>query len=187
MTRQRTRAAAERGYSLIEILIAIGILGTVMMGILTLFVLSQRNVYSGKLMTTGVAVATRVVEDLNTLSKTSMLTAFGLETATTGTAQTAGGQTFGNSFKRTTATISSTTDPKGFLQRWKDEIVNNNKFKDGEVTLIFTPVKDSVLANNPSSCSMTTSTIVRVRVLVTWREAARSRQVVLDTVKVERQ
>lgn len=173
-----------RGYSLIEVLIAIAILGTVIISILTLFVLGQKNIYSGKQMTYAVSTGTRVMEDLNTLSKSATLVAFGLATATTGTTQTVGGQSFTNSFKRTTETISTTTDPSGFLQRWKDEIVNNNKFNDGEVTLIFTPTADSAGASPPR---LTTGTVIKIRVFVTWRESGgRERQIVLDTVKIER-
>ena len=173
-----------RGYSLIEILIAIAILGSVIISILTLFVLGQKNIYSGKQMTYAVSSGTRVMEDLNTLSKSATLVAFGLNTATTGTTVTAGGQSFANSFLRTTNTISSTTDPSGFLQRWKDEIDDNDKFNTGAVSIVFTPTADSA-ANNPPR--MTTGTVIRMRVFVTWRETGRrERQIVLDTVKIER-
>lgn len=172
----------ERGYSLIEVLIAIAILGIVIIGILTLFILGQRNVYSGKQMTHAVSTGTRVLEDLNTLSKTATLTAFGLASATTGATINYGGETFANSFIRTTTNISSTTDPSGFMQRWQDEMQNNDKFDQGVVTIIFTPTKDPT--NNPPRA--TTGTVLRMRIFVTWREAARNRQVVLDTVKIER-
>lgn len=183
MRNNETRSGAQRGYSLIEVLIAIAILGTVIIGILTLFILGQRNVYSGKQMTHAVSTGTRVIEDLNTLSKTATLTAFGLATATTGTTITYGGETYENSFIRTTGDISATTDPSGFLQRWQDEMVNNNKFDNGIVTIVFTPTNDSA-GNNPAR--MTTGTVLRMRIFVTWREAARNRQVVLDSVKIER-
>ena len=180
---QSRRVAAERGYSLIEVLIAMAILGTVLVSIMGLFTLAKRNIYGGKQMTQAISAGTRVMEDLSTLNKTATLAAFGLGTATTGTSNTVGGQTFPNSFVRTTTDISTTTDPNGFLARWRDEIVNYNKFKDGVVTIVFTPTADSA-GNNP--VRMTTGTIVRMRVFVTWREATRSRQIVMDTVKIER-
>jgi prepilin-type N-terminal cleavage/methylation domain-containing protein len=174
--------AGSRGYSLIEVLIAIALLGTVLMGVLTLFVFGRRNVYSGKQMTHAVATSTRVMEDLSGMSKRAVLTAFGLQTATTGDTITAFGQTFNNSFVRTTQTISTTTDPSGFLSRWKAEMVDNNKFQNGVVTIVFTPTADPT--NTPAR--LTTGTIVKMRVFVSWGESQRARQIALDTLKIER-
>jgi prepilin-type N-terminal cleavage/methylation domain-containing protein len=177
------RRGTERGYSLIEVLIAIAILGIVLVSILTMFVLGRRNVYSGKQMTEAVSTATRVLEDVNTMNKTSMLTAFNLAAATTGTDFTFGGQNFTNSFLRTTTNITGTTDPSGFLLRWKNEFTNYKKFDNGAVSIVFTPMNDGG-GNSPPR--LTTATIVRVRVFVTWRESRRNRQVAADTVKIER-
>jgi len=174
--------SGERGYNLVEVLIAMALMGTVLMSIMGLFYYGRRNVYSGKEMTEAVAVGTHVLEDLNTMKKDSVVFAFALP-ATAGTSNTVGGQTFANSFVRTTTNISASTDPSGFLQRWNDEMVNNNKFQDGAVTIVFTPTADGT--NTPPQ--MATSTVMKMRVFVTWGEGPRSRQVVLDTVKIERQ
>lgn len=176
------RKTPEAGYSLVEVLIAIALLGTVVVGIMALFMFGQRNVYSGRQMTHAVATGTRTLEDLNSLSKTALLVAFGLNTAGAGTSNTVGGQTFPNSFVRTTTDITTATDPRGFLQRWRNEMTDNNKFQNGVVTIVFTPTADPT--NNPPR--MTTATIVRMRVFVTWGESLRNRQVVLDSIRVER-
>ena len=173
----------ESGYSLIEVLIAMALMGTVVMSIMGLFYFGRRNVYSGKEMTEAVAVGTHVLEDYNTMTKSGMVAAFALPTTVAGTTITVGGQTFANSFLRDTNTISAATDPKGFLQRWHDEMVNNNKFQNGVVSIVFTPTADGT--NSPAQ--MGTATVVKIRVFVTWGEAVRQRQVVLDTVKIERQ
>ncbi len=173
----------ESGYNLIEVLIAMALMGTVVMSIMGLFYFGRRNVYSGKEMTEAVAVGTHVLEDFNTMTKSRMIAAFALPTTVAGTANTVGGQNFPNSFLRTTNDISATTDPKGFLQRWKDEMVTNNKFQNGAVTILFTPTADGT--NAPPQLG--TGTVVKVRVFMTWDEGPRSRQVVLDTVKIERQ
>lgn len=174
---------AERGYNLIEVLIAMALMGTVVMSIMGLFYFGRRNVYSGKEMTEAVAVGTHVLEDFNTMTKSRMIAAFALPTAVAGTANTVGGANFPNSFVRTTRDISATTDPKGFLQRWKDEMVNNNKFQNGAVSIVYTPTADGT--NTPARLG--TGTVVKIRVFVTWDEGVRSRQVVLDTIKIERQ
>lgn len=173
----------ESGYNLVEVLIAMALMGTVVMSIMGLFYFGRRNVYSGKEMTLAVAVGTHVLEDFNTMTKSGMVAAFALPTTTAGTANTVSGQSFPNSFIRTTNTISAATDPNGFLQRWRDEMVNNNKFQNGAVTIVFTPTADGT--NTPAQ--MGTATVVKIRVFVTWGEAIRTREVVLDTVKIERQ
>jgi prepilin-type N-terminal cleavage/methylation domain-containing protein len=177
--------ADSRGYSLIEVLIAIALLGTVLMSVLSLFVFGRRNVYSGKQMTHAVSTSTRVMEDLSGMSKRAVLMAFGLQNATTGTTNTLFGQTFPNSFVRTTRTISAATDPSGFLARWRGEMVDNNKFQNGVVTIVFTPTADPTVTNQLNA-KLTTGTIVKMRVFVSWGEAQRPRQIALDTLKIER-
>ncbi|HEV8659010.1 MAG TPA: prepilin-type N-terminal cleavage/methylation domain-containing protein [Thermoanaerobaculia bacterium] len=174
--------SGERGYNLVEVLIAMALMGTVLMSIMGLFYFGRRNVYSGKEMTEAVAVGTHVLEDLNTMTKDGVVFAFVLP-AGVGTANTVGGQSFPNSFVRTTTNISAATDASGFLQRWQDEMVNNSKFQNGVISIVFTPTADGT--NAPPQ--MATSTVIKMRVFVEWGEAIRRRQVVLDSVKIERQ
>ncbi|HSP13156.1 MAG TPA: prepilin-type N-terminal cleavage/methylation domain-containing protein [Thermoanaerobaculia bacterium] len=173
---------SERGYNLVEVLIAMALMGTVLMSIMSLFYFGRRNVYSGKEMTQAVALGTHVLEDVNTMTKSAVVAAFALPTGV-GSANTVGGQSFPNSFIRTTTNISVTTDPNGFLQRWQTEMVSDNKFQNGVVTIVFTPTADGT--NAPAQ--MATSTVVKMRVFITWGEALRQRQVTLDSVKIERQ
>lgn len=180
MCKQRFRAG-ERGYNLVEVLIAMALLGTVVMSIMGLFYFGRRNVYSGKEMTEAVAMGTQVLEDLNAMTKAGVVAAFALPATTAGTSNTVGGQTFPNSFVRTTTAISATTDPNGYLARYQNEIVNNKKFQNGVVTLVFTPNLDAV--NSPAQLG--TATVVQTRVFVTWGEAVRQRQITMDVVKVD--
>lgn len=182
----RRVAKSQRGYNLVEVLLAMALLGTVLVSIMALFFMGQRNVYSGKQMTNGVAVATHVLEDINAMNKTQMLAAFGLGAATTGTANTVYTQSFPNSFVLTTTNITAANDPKGFLTRWRDEIVNNNKFQDGVVTLVLTPTADGVHPP-PAAAQMASSDMLKIRVFVTWNEASRQRQVTVDALKIDRQ
>ncbi|MEA2338036.1 MAG: hypothetical protein QOE82_2043, partial [Thermoanaerobaculia bacterium] len=68
----RRHSNSERGYNLMEVMIAIALLGVVMISIMALFVAGRKNVYSGKQMTAAVAVGTRVLEDLAPLSKSDI-------------------------------------------------------------------------------------------------------------------
>jgi prepilin-type N-terminal cleavage/methylation domain-containing protein len=172
---------SQDGYSLVEVLIAIALTGTVLVGIMTLFYQGRRNVYSGKQMTQAVAVATRVREDLNTLNKSATAVAFGLP-AGAGAANTVGGQSFPNSIIRTTTNITAGTDPRGFMNRWITDMGTAGKFQDPKITLVFTPDEDPT--NNPAQVG--TCSILRLRIFVEWSEALRDRMVTLDAVKIER-
>jgi len=178
-----TRPRAQRGFSLIEVLIAMALLGTVVLSIMGLFFYGRNSVYSGKQMTQAVSLGTHVLEDLQTLDKTNLRATFGLGTGA-GTANNGiEGENFPNSFLRTTTNITTGTDPKGLMQRWKNLIVNQNKMKNGVITLVMTPKEDPV---NVATPQLGTATIVHVRVIVAWDEARRHRRVAFDAVKVER-
>src|ERR1700745_1854807 len=79
-TAMKTR---QRGYSLVEVLIAMAITSVVLLTVVTLFYMGRRNVYSGKQMTYAVSVGTRMLEDLSSLQSTDVLTAFNVADNTT--------------------------------------------------------------------------------------------------------
>ena len=173
----------QRGYSLVEVLIAMALLGVVLLSITGLFLAGRKNVYSGKQMTHALAMANNVLEDLTEVDKTQMRTAFVLPT-TAGTAVPFLGTTYNNSFIRTTDNISSTTQSATiqYLTRWRNMMTNYKTLGNGAVTLILTPTADPVNA----TAQLGTATVVRMRVFVTWREGRRNRHVVVEGVKVER-
>lgn len=192
-----TKRSASRGYSLIEVLIAVAITGVVTLTIVTLFYMGRRNVYSGKQMTYAVSVGTRVMEDLSTMTDADLLTAFGITDATTRetvvvcgnkllplgtTTCTASVVTFADSTERETDTIDSTTDPNGYLAQWA-ALVTGANLTNGKVGLVFTPRS---AADNTKL--WTTARFTRVRVYVQWDEAKnRTRLAFFDTTKVNRE
>src|SRR5436189_5001412 len=101
-----------RGYSLVEVLIAVAITGTVLLTVVTLFYMGRRNVYSGKQLTYAVSVGTRMLEDLSAMSSSDVLTSFNIDDTTTKTTVTvngiggtgAGKSDFTNSVGRATST-----------------------------------------------------------------------------------
>jgi prepilin-type N-terminal cleavage/methylation domain-containing protein len=192
-----TKRSASRGYSLIEVLIAVAITGVVTLTIVTLFYMGRRNVYSGKQMTYAVSVGTRVMEDLSTMTDADLLTAFGITDATTretvvvcgnkllplGTTTCTGSVvTFADSTERETDTITSATDPNGYLAQWA-ALVTGANLTNGKVGLVFTPRS---AADNTKL--WTTARFTRVRVYVQWDEAKnRTRVAFFDTTKVNRE
>lgn len=171
---------AEGGYNLVEVLIAMALLGTVVMSISTLFYMGRRNVYSGKQQTKVSAVATRVLEDLSAMSGEDVLTNFNITSTTTLGSNVVGGTTYANSVVRRTSSFTAANDPSGYLARWL-ELLGSEEMQGGEVTLIITPA-------NPSDTSQVVNTAqsVRVRAVVQWREGRRNRTAVYDASKMRR-
>src|SRR5262245_37558773 len=58
----------QRGFSLIEVLISLGVLTGVIMAIASMFVLARTNVNSGKQLTEATSIAQDILEDVNKLS-----------------------------------------------------------------------------------------------------------------------
>ncbi len=180
------------GYSLVEVLIAMGILGTVLIAIMTLFVWGRRNVYSGKQMSRAIAIGDRVLEDLAPLTKKDVYNgAFNmLDTASPTTSVSILGTTYTNcSIRSTNATVipsppsdiaSQTTDGPDFLGKWRSQM--GSDLANASVTLLLQPSSDPT--NTPPKFG--TAQVLRVRVIVQWDESAgsrRRRNLVLDTVK----
>jgi prepilin-type N-terminal cleavage/methylation domain-containing protein len=182
----------ERGYSLIEALIATAILGVVALSIFTLFYFGRRNIYSGKQMSQAVVIGTGVLEDLAPLSKKNIYNgAFGLADTATGANITlprvsgTAAMTFTNSAIRSTnasivtgfADISTSNNPPDLLNRWQQRI--GGKLLNASVTVILTPTQDPT--NTPAQFG--TARLLRIRVVVRWSEARRNREAIWDTVK----
>src|SRR5436189_6283317 len=109
-----------RGYSLVEVLIAVAITGTVLLTVVTLFYMGRRNVYSGKQMTYAVSVGTRMLEDLSALTASDVLSNFNVTdtTPTNGTVTVngiagtgSGSFTFTNSIGRDTSVCDASVNP----------------------------------------------------------------------------
>ena len=184
----------QAGYNLVEVLLAMAMMGVVTISIFTLFFMGRRNVYSGKQVSQAVAVGTQVLEDLQPLNRQMLYNGgFGIAATSAGAALTmpavvTGGQSyaFTNSMIRSTnatiiasppADISTENTPPGLLTRWTTLL--GTKLTNGSVTVILTPDQDAV--NTPAQFG--TAQLLRVRVFVRWQENSRTREVVLDTVK----
>ena len=177
---QRNRRS-EAGFNLIEVLVAVAITGVVILSIMTLFFLGRRNVYSGKQTTKANSVATRVLEDLSSMSAADVVSNFGIDDDTTLADRTILGTAFPQSVLRdTSGTIDNTTDPSGYLARWQT-LLPATEFRGGKIQLIITPANPT---DNTSPVS--TAQVVRVRGIVYWTEGHRDRTVVFDSSKLYR-
>ncbi|MDP9192841.1 MAG: prepilin-type N-terminal cleavage/methylation domain-containing protein [Acidobacteriota bacterium] len=192
--RRISRRNSSAGFNLVEVLIAMAILGVVAISIFTLFVMGRRNIHSGKQNSQAIVIGTQVLEDLQPYNKQMLYKgAFGLDdddigddfslTRVSGMAA----MSFTNSRIRSTsaaimaappADISTQNTPPGFLTRWTATL--GEKLGPGSsVTVVLTPDQDPT--NTPAQ--FRTAQLLRIRVIVRWTETNRPREAIWDTVK----
>lgn len=188
----------QRGYNLVEVLIAMALLAVVALTIMTLFFMGRRNVYSGKQMTHAVSVGTRISEDLSSLPVPTIYAGFNVastepigsvtvqpsslpESAYTGSFSRSTTSVAANAANQCTVSpnITFTNDTNGFLQRWYCQMQSSsNQLPNGSITLVFTPRLPSA---NPLTA--TNATVVRIRAIIRWTEELRNRQLIVDMTK----
>lgn len=181
--------ANERGYNLVEMLIAIAILGTVTVSLMTLFFMGTSNIYSGKQMTRANSIGTLVLEDLSSLTHPDVMQGFGITSATAlgavdvDTTRALPNDLYASSVLRRSNSIGTGHDPRGLLARWQAAIDTDGILANGYVAIVMTPRNP-----NPTGATLTAgnATTMRVRVLVRWTEGIRPRQVIMDTFKLNR-
>src|SRR5215471_16268285 len=94
----------KRGYSLVEVLIALAITSVVLLTVVTLFYMGRRNIYSGKQMTYAVSVGTRALEDVSQMTLTDVLSNFGIANNQATGPVTVNGVTYTGSYEMDTGT-----------------------------------------------------------------------------------
>jgi uncharacterized protein (TIGR02598 family) len=195
----------QRGYSLVEVLIAMAITSVVLLTVITLFYMGRRNVYSGKQMTAAAALGTQILEDLSTMTAQDLGTNFNMADGTTlGTVTlqnvqgVSNGQiSFDNSIGRDTSTCTVATstpfaitgcanDPSGYMAKWLRTLVPQanraSVMTNPLIGIVFTPRSPTDVAKK-----FTTAQFVRARVYVSWQEGpTRRRYAFFDTTKVNR-
>ena len=171
---------AERGFNLIEMLIAIALLGTILLSVVTLFAFGRRNVYSGKQLTRATSVTTQVLEDLQPVNVTTLNAQFLITSAEKPASKTVAGVTYPKALIRSTddLTKEESTGPK-YLSRWKG-LLPAEKLDGGKVTLVIIP-DQMFTVDDPTSAA-----VVRLRVVTEWNESTRNRNVTADLVKFNR-
>jgi prepilin-type N-terminal cleavage/methylation domain-containing protein len=190
---------SERGYSLIEILVAIAILGVVLLSILSLFLWGRKNVHSGKQMTQAIAIGTRVMEDLAPLTKDDVYEGvFAITDTATGADIKFGtpARDYKNAAIRSTKAWTGYTDiqkenakgPMFLTKAWKNQLeetlsdgtTKRARLDDGAVTVIMMPNVDTNVPAQFGSAS-----VLQIRVIVSWLENRRHRELILDSVKAQ--
>ena len=199
MTDLYAKRRSQAGYNIIEVLIAIALLGVVMVSIVTLFFMGRRNVYSGKQMTKALSVGTRIEEDISAMTQDDIAAAFNLvgtsggttTSATTTASATVAGTTYTDCVVRDTNDITSSTDPGGYLAKWK-ALLPGADITDPKISLVFMPrdvtrtVAGSSTTYPETNTAFQSAPFLRMRIAVEWKEGLRNRSIILDNSKNKR-
>lgn len=194
-----TRRNGQSGYNLIELLVAIAILGVILLTVLSLFVFGRRNVYSGKQMTTAIAIGTRALEDMAPLTRADIYGGvFDIADTAVGTTIKFGNplKTYDNAALRSTNASAvvgyadtqkqRSTGPM-FLDNWSKQFQEDlaggstrPRLQDGAITVLMMPRSGST-----TPAQFGNAAVMQLRVIVSWSENNRRREVVLDSVKAQ--
>lgn len=154
---RRGASPPSAGFSLVEVVLALALLGSVLIAVSGLFVLASRQLDSGRGQTTALAVARDILEEMNGWSFTWLYEGH----------QIAGGQPAGS---------TSTLDP-GYAARWQPRL--------DELGAAHAVIElESVAVGGGLPPDLDQASAIRVRVTVFWSEGERDRQVELATVRM---
>jgi len=149
------------GFSLIEVVISLGLLTTVLVAIASMFVLGQANVKSGRTLTEATAVAQHIMEDINKLSYNGLQVFFvgtpNLSTLTSYTADTRVASSYANTTYNT------------FIK---------SKLYKGYALIVLTPI-----GGNIKPAVWNSGEAIRINVTVYWTELTRNRKVSIENVR----
>jgi hypothetical protein len=152
VTRGRT---TERGFSLVEVIIAIGVLAAVLISIASMFILGGRQVKEGKTLTEATALSHDIME---TFDKISFASLYG---------------TFGAASTASSVAVASTTSGSA-LAPWQPEIIR--KLDGGSATA-------TLVAMGPGTPTFGTAVAMKLTIQLAWTELGRPQTVTLSTVR----
>ncbi len=155
------RRPAEAGMTLVEVVLALGLMASVLISVASLFILGGQRVKGSRNMTQGMAIASNVMEDLYDYGINIMPTTFP-DCCPGGCAAATG------------CTVASNSD--AFLQsRWLPTI--EKELGQGRLEITLVPVGGGVTPPTFSSCEG-----MRLRAEVFWSEGVSERSVYEETV-----
>ena len=155
MNRTRVGTSPEAGFSLIEVVIAIGVLAGVMLSIASMFILGGRQVKTGKTLTEATTLAQDLMEQFDKESYTSLYLNLGAVATDS------------------TRTVQSTTGGSP-IQGWQAEIAR--KLANGAASV-------RLDAMGPGTPNFGTAAGIKVTVTLSWNELGRAQSVGLSTVR----
>ena len=153
----RSVRAGSAGFSLPEVTIALGLLGSVLISMAGLFVMAERIVHGGKHHTTALAIARDILEE------TSGWHFDGLY------------ETFGRDGSTSSYTLDSRTE--AYAAGWHSML-------DQDLGSAYAEIRLEALEEGGSTPALRDDRCIRVSVTVHWNNEQRSREVSVATVRM---
>lgn len=155
------RRGSDRGFSLVEVIIGLGLLAAVIVAIASMFVLAQSSVKSGKLMTEAVSIGQDIMEDINKLSYNGLQVFFvgapNLSTLQVYNADTRTGSSYANTQYQSTIA---------------------GKLYKGYAVITLQPI-----GGNIKPAVWNSGEAIRITVTVNWTELRRTRSVSVEGIR----
>jgi type II secretory pathway pseudopilin PulG len=146
------------GFSLVEVMLALGLLSAVLISITSLFIIGGRRVAQGRERTEALSVGTHIMESLDQMSYRGLYTNF--------TAASDPGAATGP------LVIDSRTNPVAQSLGWQNVI--DSKIQNGFATVTITRI---------AGTDFRTARGLRVTTTVVWNDLNRQRNLTLETVR----
>ncbi len=156
-TKHTATERTERGFSLVEVVIAIGVLAGVLISISSMFMLGGRQVKTGKTITEATAICHDIMETYDQQSFVALYT------------------NMGGTSTGTVPVSAVSTSSTSVLYPWNAEIIR--KLDGGVATATLTPM-------GPGTPSFGSAVALRLTVTLTWTELGRPQSVSLSTVRL---
>jgi len=153
----RSSRAGSAGFSLPEVTVALGIIGSVLISMAGLFVMAERIVHGGKHHTKALAIAWDILEETNGWHFDGLYQTFGLDGSVSG------------------YTLDSRTQP--YASGWQAML-------DEDLGSAYAEIKLESLEEGGSTPALRDARCIRIAVTVHWRNEQRSRQVSVATVRM---
>lgn len=155
VVRSRAATGNDGGFSLVEVIIAIGVLAGLLLSIATMFILGGRQVKAGKTITEATTLAQDIMEEFDRASFTSLYTNLGAATTDS------------------TRTVLSTTTGSP-IAGWQTEI--GRKLANGSAAV-------TIDAVGPGTPTFGNAAGIRLTINIAWNELGRPQSVRLSTVR----
>jgi len=155
--RREAPPAGEAGFSLVEVVVALGLLAGVLISISGLFVLANRQLDGGRNHSIALSVARDILEEMDGWGFRQVYQTFGFDGAAAG------------------YTVDSRTN--AYAARWQADLASRLSEASAEIVI------ESASDSGPGP-ALREAGAIRVRVTVRWSEGLRPRQVTLAALRV---
>lgn len=156
----RTDLRSQQGFSLVEVVIALGLMAGVLISVAGLFVLGARSVNSGRNSSEALAVGRQIIEEMNGWGFRQTYALYG--------------------FDGTASSYSVDTRTNTYAAKWQPvltERLGNGSFATVQINSL-------IASGTPPVLNATNCKAIRVVVTVFWNEGPRGRNVAVGTVRM---